>query len=98
MKNELLSEFRKKVVEAIGLEDFEGDKDMYLIRDINGVVENGIDFSDEVDEIVFIFAKQLTEIGIHIEKELENHQKTAVIGSNIAVKKVLSILNTNLNN
>lgn len=64
-------EIRKKLVDAIGLESYEGDEEMYLIRDSDGVVESGIDFSDEVTEILSIFRGCLLELEVEFEKELK---------------------------
>lgn len=52
MSTSLKEKVREKAYEIIGLEvDPRGQDEMYLIRDEDGEVTDGIEFSEELDEI-----------------------------------------------
>lgn len=50
----------KKIIEILGLEtDINGNENMFLIRNKNDEVVQGIDFTDEVIELVQFFEDNL---------------------------------------
>ena len=52
MKKVQIEKLSKEIIEILGLEtDENGDENMFLIRDENGSVLEGIDFTDEVIEL-----------------------------------------------
>lgn len=52
MNREQLEKVSEKIIEILGLESApKGNEDMFLIRDENGKILEGIDFTDEVIEI-----------------------------------------------
>jgi hypothetical protein len=52
MNKKQLGKLSKEIIEILGLEiDKNGDENMFLIRDEEGYVLEGIDFTDEVIEL-----------------------------------------------
>ena len=51
MKKEQLEKISKNIIEILGLEEKDGNENMFLIRNENNEVIKGIDFTDEVIEL-----------------------------------------------
>lgn len=51
MKKEELEKISRKIIDILGLEEKDGNKNMFLIRNEDGKVIEGIDFTDEVVEL-----------------------------------------------
>ncbi len=66
------NELKNKIKEILGLEiDPNGDDYMFLIRDGNGKLLNGIDFSDEVEQIVSLLSSHTSALIEKLERKLE---------------------------
>ena len=51
MKKEQLEKISKNIIEILGLEEKDGNENMFLIRNKNNEVIESIDFTDEVIEL-----------------------------------------------
>lgn len=51
LTKEQLGKVSEKIIEILGLEEYQGNKDMLLIRNESGEVLKGINFTDEVIDL-----------------------------------------------
>lgn len=76
----ILERFEKKFWEAMGTEtDPNGTENMYLIRDENEDILNGIDFDDEKNEIKDFLRSELTTLMKEVETAIGEEEPNASV-------------------
>jgi hypothetical protein len=104
MEKEERGKISEKIIEILGLKDYQGDKNMVLIRDENGKVLYGMSYEDEVIDLTqFIedycdsnknlverIRKEIERLEIHCKKE--KHNPYGVCDCQIKIDELVAVL------